>query len=96
MSLVYAVTVAPPTDADVVSRTLTVTVNGEARQPVSFTASATDLGEHAFTQGDDVVMTLVDIDDADNTSEPAVVSFRAADTLPPSRPEFSVSLVREE
>ena len=43
--LFYAVSAAPPTDKDVVARTLTVTVNGEAREPVSFAAAATDLGE---------------------------------------------------
>jgi hypothetical protein len=94
--LFYAVTAAPPVDKDVVSRILTVTVNGEARPPVSFTADATSLGEVAVTEGDEVVLVLVDLDDAGNSSSPAELAFTAADTLPPATPEFGVTLVREE
>jgi hypothetical protein len=94
--LFYAVSAAPPTDKDVVARTLTVTVNGEAREPVSFAADTTDLGEFGVIEGDVVVVVLVDTDDAGNTSAPAEVAFTAADTIPPAAPELGVTLVREE
>lgn len=94
--LFYAVSAAPPTDKDVVSRTLTVTVNGEAREPVSFAADVTDLGEVGVVEGDVVVVVLVDTDDAGNTSTPSEVTFTAADTIPPAAPELGVTLVREE
>ena len=94
--LFYAVSAAPATDKDVVSRTLTVTVNGEAREPVAFAADATDLGEIGVAEGDVVVLVLVDTDDAGNTSSPSEVTFTAADTIPPTTPELGVSLVREE
>jgi len=94
--LFYAVSAAPPTDKDVVSRTLTVTVDGVAREPVSFDPTATDLGEFGVTEGEVVVVVLVDTDDAGNTSAPSEVTFTAADTIPPGAPELGVTLVREE
>jgi hypothetical protein len=95
--LIYSVSAAPAVDADVVSRRLTVTVNGEAREPVDFTADATSFGELGFADDDAVVLTLVDIDDAGNSSEPAVFEFVATDTIPPAKPgEFGVTLLREE
>lgn len=94
--LFYAVSAAPPTDKDVVSRTLTVTVDGVAREPVSFAADTTDLGEIGVTEGEVVVVVLVDTDDAGNTSAPSEVTFTAADTIAPGAPELGVTLVREE
>jgi hypothetical protein len=95
--LIYSVSAAPAVDADVVSRRLTVTVNGEARESSDFSADATSFGELAVSDNDAVVLTLVDIDDAGNVSEPAVFEFVAVDTIPPAKPgEFGVSLVREE
>ena len=94
--LYYAVSAAPPVDKDVVSRTLTVTVNGELVETRTLTADATDLGEVGVKEGDLVVLVLTDTDDADNVSAPSEISFTAADTLPPGAPDFGVTLVREE
>ena len=94
--LVYAVSAAPPVDKDVVSRTLTATINGEVAATQVYAAAATDLGEVAAKEGDLVVLVLTDTDDAGNVSAPAELSFTAADTLPPAAPEFGVTLVREE
>jgi hypothetical protein len=95
--LIYAVSAAPVVDADVVARRLSVTVNGEAREPADFAADATSFGELGFADDDAVVLTLVDIDDAGNASEPAVFEFTALDTIPPAKPgEFGVTLLREE
>ena len=94
--LVYAVSAAPPVDADVVTRRLTVTVNGVAAEPVDFAPDATSLGEVSAADGDVVVLVLVDIDDAGNASSPSEITFTAADTIPPAAPELGVTLVREE
>jgi hypothetical protein len=96
MSLVYELTCAPTTDVDVVERRLVVTVNGEVVSTDSYSKDATSLGERTFVQGDNVVLSLVDIDDAGNVSEPAMVEFTALDTIAPSTPGLSVALVREE
>lgn len=97
MALVYSVTAAPSIDPDVVARQLTVIVNGEASgAPADFPPEATSFGEIIVPQDAQVIVTLVDIDDAGNVSEPAVFEFTAADTIPPAKPgEFGVTLVRE-
>jgi len=96
MSLVYELTCAPTTEVDVVERKLVVTVNGEVVSTDSYSKDTTSLGERTFAQGDNVVLSLVDIDDAGNVSEPAMVEFTALDTIAPSTPGLSVTLVREE
>jgi hypothetical protein len=95
MALVYSVTAGPAVDADVVRRRLSVTVNGETTS-TEWEASATSFGEVTVPQDSNVVLTLVDTDDAGNVSQPAVVEFVATDTIPPVKPgEFGVALVRE-
>ena len=97
MALVYAVTAGAPVDADVVERQLSIVVNGESVSTKSFAGAATELGEVTFSDGDNVTMTLVDLDDAGNRSKPAVADFVAADTIPPAQPgSFGITLVREE
>jgi len=97
MSLVYNVTAGPVVDTDVVERRLTVTVNGEVSQNTTNSSDTTSFGEFSFSENDNVVLTLVDVDDVGNVSSPAVLEFAAADTIPPAKPgEFGVTLVREE
>jgi len=97
MALIYSVSAGAPVDKDVTSRELSVTVNGNSTPTATFPGDATDLGNVSVEQGSSVVMTLVDIDDAGNRSQPASVEFVAADTIPPAQPgEFGVTLVREE
>lgn len=98
MALVYSVTSGPVVDQDVSERRLSITVNGETvEQARVFPSDTTSFGELSFAQGDNVVLTLVDVDDVGNVSQPAVLEFVASDTIPPSQPgEFGVSLVREE
>jgi hypothetical protein len=97
MALVYSVTAAPSLDADVVARQMAVIINGEASgMPTDFPPETTSFGEIIVPQDAQVVVTLVDIDDAGNVSEPAVLEFTAIDTIPPAKPgEFGVTLVRE-
>ena len=96
MALVYLVTCDPATANDVVERRLTIKVNGETKNQLTFDPYISDLGEQVFLDGDNVVLSLVDVDDVGNVSEPAVLEFVAADTIPPERPGFNVKLVREE
>jgi hypothetical protein len=96
--LVYGVSAGPAVDPDVVARRLSITVNGETiSTPVEFAADSTALGEVRAPQGATVVLSLVDVDDAGNVSEPAVVEFTANDTIPPTIPGgLGVALLREE
>ena len=96
MALIYRISCAPAVDKDVATRHLTVMVAGEPKGESVYNAGDTDLGEVSAEQGQSVVLTLVDRDDAGNSSEPAVIEFVAADTIPPQKPDFSVALVREE
>lgn len=96
--LTYRVSVDPAA-ADVVERLLTVTVDGQevADAAKTFEPSATDLGVVNVPQGSSVVLSLVDVDDAGNKSEPALLAFSAEDTLPPAAPGgLGVTLVGEE
>lgn len=96
MGLVYGFSCEAAGDSDVVERRLVVNVNGADVSTKLYEATATDLGEFTFVQDDNVVLTLVDIDDVGNVSGPATVEFVAADTIPPSVPGgFTVSLLRE-
>lgn len=95
--LVYSVTAGTVVDKDVAERRLSVTVNGEVRETKPFAPDTTSFGELSFTDNDNVVLTLVDVDDAGNVSKPATVEFVALDTVAPAAPgEFGVSFVREE
>jgi len=96
--LVYRVSVDAAA-GDVVERLLTVTVDGQedAAAAKTFEPSATDLGTVRVPQDAEVVLSLVDVDDVGNKSEPAVLSFTAKDTVPPPAPGgFGVALVGEE
>lgn len=95
--LTYAVVVAPPTDSDVVTRVFSVDVNGENKGATSFAGNSVDLGTVTVPQNAEVVLTLVDVDDAGNSSVPAFHRFVAVDTLPPAQPGgFVLTLVGEK
>lgn len=94
--LTYAVSAAPVVDSDVVTREMSVVVNGVTLRKDSFNATVVDLGVVTVPQDSNVELVLVDIDDAGNRSEPATMLFTAVDTLPPVQPgAFSVTLVSE-
>ena len=95
--LVYNVTAGAVVDKDVTERRISVTVNDSPVSTKSYSADAVTFDELTVNQGDKVVVTLVDVDDAGNVSEPAVLEFVGNDTIPPVKPgEFGVALVREE
>jgi len=94
--LTYSVVAASPSAPDVVSRELVVAVNGEVKPVVYFAGATTDLGTVDAPQNSEVSLTLVDVDDAGNRSEPTSLVFVALDTLPPSAPgSIGVTLVGE-
>lgn len=94
--LTYAIVAAPVVDGDVVTREFTVTVDGVARDPELYGAGVTDFGRVSVPQDSSVTLSLVDIDDAGNRSEPAVTEFVAVDTVAPAMPgAISVTLVGE-
>lgn len=94
--LTYAVSAAPVTEGDVTSRELSVVINGLEQPVVSFPGHVVDLGTVDVPQDSEVVLRLVDVDDAGNRSEPAELVFVAVDTLPPAAPgALGVSLVAE-
>ena len=95
--LVYNVTAGAVVDKDVAERRLSVTVNGTVRETKPYSPDTTSFGELSFADNDNVVLSLVDVDDSGNVSTPAVVEFVALDTVAPAAPgEFGVSFVREE
>lgn len=94
--LTYKVSAAPVVDGDVVVRELRLVVDGGEPVLREFTADTVDLGTVDAPQGANVVLELVDVDDAGNRSEPAVVEFVATDTLPPQKPGLGVELVAEK
>lgn len=94
--LTYVVTAASPVDGDVVSRVLTVSVNGVEQGSSTFAGTAVDLGAVTVPQDADVKLTLVDVDDAGNVSLPAEYYFVAVDAVAPAIPgSFGVTLVSE-
>jgi len=94
--LTYVVSAASPVDGDVVSRVLTVSVNGVEQGSSTFAGTAVDFGTVTVPQEADVKLTLVDVDDAGNASLPAEYYFVAVDTVAPAVPgSFGVTLVGE-
>lgn len=96
MALVYEFGCELPLDSDVVERRLSV-VAGDGEPIVkSYPANTSNFGEFSFEENVHVVITLVDVDDAGNVSEPAVASFTTSDTIAPRVPVgFAVSLIKE-
>lgn len=92
--LIYKLTLPPAGAPDVVTRELAVEVNGSVRE----TLDASDGMELSFDQGDAVRLSLVDVDDAGNRSEPSEpLEFAASDTIAPPAPgQLGVELLREE
>lgn len=94
--MTYEITVGAPVTNDVVSRELTVVVDGVYRDPVVFPAYEVNLGRVSVPQDSSVVVSVVDIDDSGNRSEPATLSFQALDVVPPAAPGgLNVTVVSE-
>lgn len=95
-TMTYEIAVGGPATQDVVSRELTVVVDGVYRDPVVFPAYEVSFGRISVPQDSEVVVSLVDVDDAGNRSEPSTVSFKAIDVVPPAAPGgLNVTVVGE-
>lgn len=95
----FALILPAPGAADVVSRELTISVNGG--EPVTQTLPGSALESEAFdgNQGEIVTGNLVDIDDATptpNRSEPRTFEAELKDTIAPPQPgEVGVKMLEE-
>jgi hypothetical protein len=95
-TLTYEIVVAAPAVRDVVSREVTVLVDGLYNEPVAYPGNAVNLGQITVPQDSKVIVSVTDVDDAGNRSEPATLIFTAVDTVPPPVPGgVSVVLVGE-
>ena len=84
-------------DADVVSRELTVQVSDLPPVVATLDTAATESDGYSGEQDAPVTVTLVDLDDAGNRSEPSTLSVTLTDTFPPAKPgELSLVQTGEE
>lgn len=94
--LEYKATFPPTTANDVVTREVTMTINGGTPDVSTYPVTT---GEFNFFAPDNATVSLflVDIDDAGNRSQPSPsTEFTATDTLPPPAPgAIGVTLVGE-
>jgi hypothetical protein len=75
-----------PGAQDVVSRMLTLAIGGADAEIITLSSTDLETAEFSGQDNDQVTGTLVDIDDADNASEPRDFSFVLVDTLAPPIP----------
>lgn len=92
--LIYGLALPPKTDTDVVSYELTEVVNGGDPR-VAVVDETTEL---SYNDGDEVSLSVVEIDADGRRSDPSdPFTFTATDTLPPPKPgQVGVNLLREE
>ena len=84
----YTFALPPVGSVDVISRELTVTVNGgDPPQVVTLPGAALLTDEMVFNADDKLVITLVDIDGHGNRSQAsAAFSYDVVDDVPPPQP----------
>jgi hypothetical protein len=95
----FALVLPTPGAADVVSREISLSINGGEPTTQTLAGDATESAEFDGQQGDIVTGSLVDIDDATptpNRSEPSVFELELTDTIAPPQPgEVGVRMVSE-
>ena len=95
--LVFSISLPPVGAADVVERTLTVTIGDNAPQTLNPAIDATETGELQGNDNDAVHAELVDTDDAGNQSQPSTLDAVLSDTIPPPQPgQMGINVIREE
>lgn len=95
--LIYSIDVSPTVDKDVVSRKLTIYVNASITHDQLYPRETTNFGNFGFNHNDVVKISVADIDDAGNVSEPIISEFIALDTVPPQKPTYiNVNFVKED
>jgi len=95
--LIFDVVLPAVTVSDVVSRELTVAVEGQVPETRSLAGTIDVAVGFKAPQDTNVVLTLVDVDDAGNRSEARVQTVVLADTIAPPLPgELGVNVTGEE
>lgn len=88
-----------PSAADVVSRELRVAVAGQDAVLTILDCTATEFSDARLVGEDNalVAVSLVDVDDAGNRSEPREQEFRLIDTIAPPKPgEIGLAVIAED
>lgn len=95
--ILFQVVLPPKSAADVVRRELLVSFADGTEDLIELTASDTVTENLKGDQDSDVTLSLVDIDDAGNRSEPSVATFTLQDTVAPPQPgELGIKITGEE
>jgi len=82
----FRIVLPPPGASDVTARELAYQI-GDGEQVIeTLEASATELAGLSGNDNDQVVVSLTDIDDAGNRSEPREQTFTLTDTIAPPQP----------
>lgn len=94
--LFFNLVLPAPGASDVVSRKLSVQI-GNA-DPVELTLAVSEPAPEMSGNDNDIVQgSLVDIDDANNPSDPSSFNFVLTDTIPPPAPgQVGLQVIREE
>lgn len=83
----YTVNISPETPGvDVVSRNLSVFVNGSLSQVVSCGPMDSAFPTVSVPQGSQIRFEITNVDDGGNSSPPVTFDFTATDTIPPPQP----------
>jgi hypothetical protein len=95
-TLIFDVTLPPPAAPDVVTRKVTVEINGES-STLTLDAEATTVTGLKGLQDAVVTVTLVDVDDAGLESPPSTKTVTLVDTIAPPAPgELGITVSGEE
>lgn len=87
MAILFDVSLPPPGATDVVSRELTLTIDGTTQAVPPLVGTTTVVVGFSGPQGATVEAVLVDVDDAGNRSEPSPkLVATLQDTIPPPAP----------
>jgi hypothetical protein len=96
MAITFKVQLPAKSAADVVARELTVKIGDSEPIFTELAADAAEVDELQGPEGAEVEVSLVDIDDAGNRSEPSVATAVLADTFAPPKPgELGIQLTGE-
>jgi hypothetical protein len=95
--ILFQVVLPPKSAPDVVRRELTVSFADGSQDVIELSADATSSDTLKGDQDSEISVSLVDIDDAGNRSEPSLAAFELLDTVAPPAPgELGLSIVGEE
>lgn len=95
-NIVFSVKLGAPKAADVVKRRVEVTVNSVPLFNEYVDVTETEIGPFGGEEGSTVTVTVVDVDNAGNESQPVVLTDTLKDVFSPPAPDASIVLLREE